>query len=62
MGLNEYIDKQGAKRCAELFGVSLACIYHWRKGIRTPRPRQADTIVEKTHGLVGYAGIYGKAS
>lgn len=58
MLLNDYIDKHGAESCANKFDVTVGCVYHWRKGIRKPRPNQALIIVERTLGEVSLSDIY----
>lgn len=61
MNLPDYIKANGHKRCADLFGVSVATIKAWRWGARSPRPDKANQIVMATGGEVTLAGIYAQA-
>lgn len=58
MNLNDYIKEVGRAKAAEVFGVTPGAIGHWVTGRRNPSPQIARSIVEKTHGLVSFNGIY----
>jgi DNA-binding transcriptional regulator YdaS (Cro superfamily) len=52
-------DTTGAiERAAELFDVKPGAVKAWLYGERTPRPKQAQVIVERSKGKVSYASIY----
>lgn len=57
MKFYDYIDSAGVKAVASITGVSIGCVYHWRNGIRTPRPEQAAKLVKNTK--LTYTDIYG---
>lgn len=58
MRLTEYIEKVGRAKAAEIFDVTPGAISHWLTGKRSPSKSTASMIVEKTHGLVTFDGIY----
>lgn len=60
MNLREYIEKMGDEKAAKLFQVKPRTVMSWRLGDRTPRPKQAKIIVEKSP--VTMEGIYGGAA
>lgn len=58
MKLTEYLKQMNDDRkAAVLFGVTERAISSWRRGERTPRPKHAKTIIEKSP--VTIEGIYG---
>lgn len=58
MDLHTYIQKVGRDKAAQLFAVTPGAISHWLNGRRSPSKKKAQQIVEATHGLVTYDGIY----
>lgn len=60
MTLVEFIEQEGDARAAKLFRVKPRTAKSWRLGDRTPRPKQARIIVEKSP--VTMQEIYGKAA
>ena len=58
MRLSEYIEKIGRNKAAEVFEVTPGAISHWLTGTRRPSHKAAQLIVERTHGLVTFDGIY----
>ncbi len=58
MNLTEYIEKIGRAKAAEVFDVTPGAISHWLTGTRRPSSKKARFIVEQTHGLVTFDGVY----
>ena len=56
MRLREYIKQLGDAKAAALWGVKRRTVESWRLGHRTPRPEQAERIVQTSP--VTYEGIY----
>lgn len=59
--LPEFIAEIGDPAAADLFSVPVRTIASWRRRERTPRPAQAQQIVERTQGRVTFEGIFGPA-
>lgn len=58
MDLIEYLEKMGDEKAANLFGVKKRTVMSWRLRERTPRPKQAQIITERSP--VTMEGIYGQ--
>lgn len=57
--LTDWIDREGARRVAELLGVTPHAVWHWKAGRRVPERETARRIVEKTNGAISFDDIYG---
>lgn len=57
MTLNDWINERGVDKVAELVGVHVSTVRHWRNGHCHPRIDQMKTIKKVSGGLVGYEQI-----
>lgn len=59
MDLPSFIRSLGVEKAAELFDESPRAVKGWMYGERTPRPKKAKKLVERSKGRVTLATIYG---
>lgn len=57
--LASFIAEVGDEKAADLFGVKLRTVESWRRGERTPRPKQAQQIIAAADGRLDFQSIYG---
>jgi len=58
MDLIEWLELIGSKKAAELLEVTTATLSQWRLGETSPKVMMAHKIVELSHGLVDWEGVY----
>lgn len=59
MDLKGFIEQLGDAKAAKLFGVKQRTAAAWRRGERTPRPKQVQKIIKASGGELSYEAIYG---
>lgn len=60
MDLEGFIQQLGDDKAAKLFGVKPRTAASWRRGERSPRPKQVQKIIKASNGQLSYESIYGK--
>lgn len=58
MTLQAWIEQIGVERAAELLGVTTNTVYQWLRFEIAPKPVRAYEMIEKTHGVLTWEGIY----
>lgn len=53
----KWINLHGTKKLAEILGLDIATVRHWRLGNALPRAHQMKKIKELTKGKIGYDQI-----
>lgn len=58
MDLIEWIDQIGPTKISKMLGVSREAINQWKRCETSPKTMIAYEIIQKTHGMLDWDGIY----
>lgn len=56
--LQEYIEHKGVHQVAREMGLDASTVSAWKNFKAAPKPHHAHKLIQLTHGLLTWAGVY----